>query len=73
MKYSIENSAKLVNWKHYSLYVNGLYTSNTRKCENKHLQSLIKAHVVEDVTTSWMPLWYDWNIKSLVALLNRLI
>ena len=50
MKYSIENSAKLVNLKHYSLYVNGLYTSNTRNCQNKYLQSLIKAHVVEDTT-----------------------
>ena len=30
---------------------------------DKHLQSLIKSHVVGDMTTSSMPLWYGWNLK----------
>ena len=33
------------------LYVIALYTSNTRICYSKHLQSLIKVHVVGDVYT----------------------
>ena len=33
------------------LYIIGLYTSNTRKCYSKHLQSLIKVNVVGDVYT----------------------